>query len=1493
MADFKISNIRFTWKGPWSGTTSYIKDDVVRYNNKTYTCDVTHTSAVDFYTDLNAATPKWTLTIDGQAWKGNWANATFYKLNDVVKWGGLVYNCNTQHTSQTYLEQDQAKWTVYAKTEDWKGAWSTGTYYKINDVVKYGATFYRCIVQHTSAANATLGLESDQAKWEIITQLVEYKTNWVNNTRYKVNDVVKYGGNLYRCIVSHTATGTFSDDEANWTHYLRGQQYEDVWSSSTVYQPGDIVYYGGYTYLSKTNHSNRIPTQNASDWEISSKRYRMLGDWSGVTSYRTGDLIRLNGYTYLATADNTNQIPPNGSYWEKLSEGIYWRGPWSSSVSYNAGNAVVYGSTTYICILAHSSATGNRPDNDVSNTYWIILAQGKTTNKLTSVGDLLHHNGSSTARFGIGSTGNLLQTNTAGTNLTWQMFDDTTNVYYVASNGVDSLSYGTTIDKPFLTIKYACQNVTGPATIYVKTGTYSEILPISIPANVSLVGDEHRTVRVQPASGYTTSNMFYMRDGSILRNMTLQGLVGTLGVINLYGTRRPTAGAYVSLDPGTGINDSSVWITNKSPYVQNVSALGTGCTGLKVDGNLHNGGYDSIVANDFTQIISDGIGAWVTNKARAELVSIFTYYCHIGYLAEDGGKIRATNGNNSYGTFGSVSEGIDLSESPTIAVVDNRSFEATVGNVFTSGSQIYRLEYDNAGSEYTSASYTFEGSGLNAAATADEFRDNGIYQIRVIDPGDSSGGGGAEYATVTSFAQSGNTTSITISATDSRSSSYYQGMRILIISGAGVGQYGYIQSYNSTTKVATIYKESTSAAGWDHVVPGTSIVATLNSTTQYIIEPRITVSSPGFTSTARTLASGTWTSVTYGNGRFVAVASGSTTSSYSTNGTSWTAGGALPASTTWTGVASGAISSTTYFVAVASGGTAAAYSTNGGTSWTSSTLPSSGTWADVAYGNSKFVAVASGGTAAAYSTNGTTWSSATLPSSSAWSHVVYGNGTFVAVSTTSSTAAAYSTDGGANWTSATLPSSANWTSVAYGNGRFVAVASGGTVAAYSFDGITWTASTLPASSDWSSIEYGQGLFFAVSTSGTQAATSQDGVTWTSRTMSTSASGYTDVAFGNPSNSGIWVATGGGTGTVASSTVTGATAMVRAKVLSGKITNIRIIEPGSGYTSTPTLTITDPNNTVEISYTIRTSTGVLANPSFSNKGTGYLTASATITGNGYADNYQIGKYLYVKNLSAIPTPGANIQISGIDNINYKLVAIANLAGSAPNYTARLQVSPIIKTEESPIHSTSLSINQRYSQVRLTGHDFLDIGVGNFATANYPNINISNRVQANEVVEKGGGRVFYTSTDQDGNFRVGELFKIEQATGIASLNADAFDLSGLTELTLGSVILGGTGATIREFSNDPTFTANSDNTISTQKSIKAYIASRIGGGGSGLNVNGVVAGVVHISGTTITTENFGGNPTGQTINVTAVTDFRRPVKGTLLAMLYYTNTMRSRS
>jgi hypothetical protein len=177
--------------------------------------------------------------------------------------------------------------------------------------------------------------------------------------------------------------------------------------------------------------------------------------------------------------------------------------------------------------------------------------------------------------------------------------------------------------------------------------------------------------------------------------------------------------------------------------------------------------------------------------------------------------------------------------------------------------------------------------------------------------------------------------------------------------------------------------------------------------------------------------------------------------------------------------------------------------------------------------------------------------------------------------------------------------------------------------------------------------------------------------------------------------------------------------------------------------------------------------------------------------------------------------------------------------------------------------------------------LDIGTGSFIDTNYPGLATQPVIAANEAVDNGGGRVFFTSTDQDGNFRVGDLFAIEQSTGIATLNADAFNISGLQELNLGNVTLGGGSATITEFSTDPFFTADSDNIVPTQRAIKAYIAGQIGGGGASLNVNSITAGSVFISSNVITTTTTGP------IKMNAVFEFRGGVIGIPLAFNYFLN------
>ena len=126
----------------------------------------------------------------------------------------------------------------------------------------------------------------------------------------------------------------------------------------------------------------------------------------------------------------------------------------------------------------------------------------------------------------------------------------------------------------------------------------------------------------------------------------------------------------------------------------------------------------------------------------------------------------------------------------------------------------------------------------------------------------------------------------------------------------------------------------------------------------------------------------------------------------------------------------------------------------------------------------------------------------------------------------------------------------------------------------------------------------------------------------------------------------------------------------------------------------------------------------------------------------------------------------------------------------------------------------------------------------------------------MLEEDGGRVYYVSTDQDGNFRAGELFGVNQATGVVTISAEFFDLDGLSELALGGVRLGGTGTVVNEFSTDVTFSADSNNIIPTQRAIATFLADRLSVGGSDLETNSITAGTVKVGTENNTIEILGG-------------------------------------
>nr|DAH29194.1 MAG TPA: Fibronectin type III domain-containing protein, glycosyl hydrolase, 7-fold beta-propeller [Caudoviricetes sp.] len=245
---------------------------------------------------------------------------------------------------------------------------------------------------------------------------------------------------------------------------------------------------------------------------------------------------------------------------------------------------------------------------------------------------------------------------------------------------------------------------------------------------------------------------------------------------------------------------------------------------------------------------------------------------------------------------------------------------------------------------------------------------------------------------------------------------------------------------------------------------------------------------------------GTWYSICYGAGMFVAVANSSADAAISSDGLSWTRC-TLPEFGCWNAVCCG----DGIFVAVQTG-KICAYSSDGMT-WYSRNMPQEADWTAAAYGNGRFFAVSSGGTVCAKSQDGAVWTADTMPMAANWSAVCYGGEGFAAVADSTQKMAVVTESGGLSdgtltvtaesntlYETMTMPVSAQWSSVCYGNGKFVAVWIRGR-GAYSADGKSWQNSGLGSSYLWNAVCYGNGMFVAVTITGKKAAVSADGISW--------------------------------------------------------------------------------------------------------------------------------------------------------------------------------------------------------------------------------------------------------------------------------------------------------------------------------------------------------------------------------------------------------------
>ena len=94
--------------------------------------------------------------------------------------------------------------------------------------------------------------------------------------------------------------------------------------------------------------------------------------------------------------------------------------------------------------------------------------------------------------------------------------------------------------------------------------------------------------------------------------------------------------------------------------------------------------------------------------------------------------------------------------------------------------------------------------------------------------------------------------------------------------------------------------------------------------------------------------------------------------------------------------------------------------------------------------------------------------------------------------------------------------------------------------------------------------------------------------------------------------------------------------------------------------------------------------------------------------------------------------------------------------------------------------------RQSLQIVSSHSFQYVGAGNSIESAYPSRG-GVVIQENEVISIDGARINYTSTDQRGNFRIGDGVVIDQSTGTVSGNV--YIKSLFTQVTPFILALGG--------------------------------------------------------------------------------------------------------
>ena len=1265
----------------------------------------------------------------------------------------------------------------------WQGAWTSATAYVIDDIVKYGGNTYVCTTNHTSSAETTF-YSTDLSNWDLHVEGVDNKGDWATGVWYKVNDVVKYGNTQYRATNGHTSGATF--DPTKFEVYLEGLNFEDNWVANTTYQKGDIVTYRGYSYTATGTHSSATsPNADTTNWEVLTTGFSAQGVYNASTAYALGDVVRYGGNSYVNKLSSTGIAPTTTANWTLITEGLNWTGAWDSATVYQLGDVVNRNSNSYVAKASDVTGAGTAPELDPGGAYWNYVAQGgDTAQVLQETGDLLYQAASGVNRIALptGSGGTAAeQANASGQILTvggspllpnWEKNNVTDSVYYVTKDGSDS-NNGQSISRAFASLRKAADTIRGltgadaasatnPITIFVKSGVYTEQLPIVVPEFVSIYGDNLRTSIISPDTGNASdmqalvlgSNLTSIRYGETISNAagTKTAMVldtdytNNVHIMNITGGVWDSNDKYLDIVGNKNADARDLIITNKTfithevyhRHVEQVGAVsGTEATVKArilelveaVAHNIKHGGNDKV--HDYGTAL---LGGTAITGNNTQDIALINYVDTIAGEVARNKTVSTSTGNVQTQTLdNTITADTNDPKCPTITAAITTLTDILTAAI-TGSSMGGTAKTDTEIAISTIATRNNEESTmclLGSNTTLKELVFQGMSGFVPSTSDDKD----LDTSTIKGVFFRFNPNSAIVK------SPYIQ--NCTIFAGAAVGIYLDGNVHNHYNASATPSYKSMVFDSFTQVIDGGVGFYVTNGAATEIVS-----------------------SFTY----------------YCHISYSATRGGRIRAVT--------GNSSYGKYGAIARGFNSAETTVDGKVKGKRLTI-------DV---NNPIVGTLTIGERLTGGTSGAVGELINDQNASGFLYYFPIKGTFSQGETVT---------GGTSGVTATL---VNNTDAVQGQKGFVltvtdlqsAPDAGGSVELVD-DGVNNDSGSFVISNASYSPPDGRGTL----------------------TVNRSQLGTTAAAHDGLSAISLF-ATAGSTSTLSADVAGGAASPVTMQVnsVTGMTINgfISIGNELLKVTSFPSATSVEAERAQE---------GTSAQGHSTNDTVKIYTAKIASQDELIEDATDVVGTIRVKQANVGLDPDDLIKIN-----NEFMILTAVVADTKGITTLQLADEKTVEAGD----GQDFKIRYQYSQVRLTAHDFLDVGTGSKAQTNWPNLPLQANVPSYETDESRPGRVYYVSTDQDGNFSVGKYFKVEQSTGKATLDASAFDLSGLSSLRLGS-IGAQLGAAINEFSTDGTLSQNSDQKVATQKATKTYVDNL-----SALGGNLTIAGNLTVKGTT---------------------------------------------